>query len=155
MNNEDNYSFFGTIFSTQIKAQNLTGIEQVIISKVDEQMPLILDQLKEVVNINSCTSNIEGVKKVGSFFQKELEKIGFVVNWVVLPDSLKRAGHLFAFHKGKKGKRILLLGHMDTVFDLDQPFKPFSILGDSAATGQGVVEMKGGDIIMLASLQSL
>ena len=44
-----------------------------------------------------------------------------------MPDSIKRAVHLVATRKGNKGKKMLLLGHLDTVFEPDMPANPFTI----------------------------
>ena len=87
-----------------------------------------MNLLKESVNINSGTLNIEGVRKVGELYKKELEKAGFTCTWIAMPDSLKRAGHLVAERKGKKGKKLFLIGHLDTVFEPDMPFSPFTIV---------------------------
>ena len=114
-----------------------------------------MNLLKESVNINSGTFNIKGVKKVGELYGKELEKLGFTVKWIPMPDSLKRAGHLVAYRKGKKGKKLFLIGHLDTVFEPDMPENPFKILNDSTATGQGVNDMKGGDVLVIAALKAL
>jgi glutamate carboxypeptidase len=78
--------------------------------------------LKDAVNINSGTLNTAGVKQVGDLFKKEFEKIGFATTWVNLPDSLKRAGHLVAEKKGKAGKKLFLIGHLDTVFEKEMTF---------------------------------
>ena len=72
-----------------------------------------------------------------------------------MPDSVKRAGHLVAIRKGKKGKKLLLIGHLDTVFEPDMPANPFTVLNDSTATGQGVNDMKGGDVLVIAALKAL
>ena len=61
-----------------------------------------------------------------------------------MPASMQRAGHLVAQHKGKKGKRLFVIGHLDTVFELDMPFTKYTRLNDSTATGQSVNDMKGG-----------
>lgn len=112
--------------------------------------------LKESVDINSGTLNKEGVRKVGAVYARELEKLGFKTEWVNVPDALNRAGHLVATHAGKKGgKRIILIGHLDTVFEPDMPAGPFTMLNDSTATGQGVNDMKGGDVIIITALQAL
>ncbi|HCT24385.1 MAG TPA: peptidase M20, partial [Chitinophagaceae bacterium] len=89
-------------------------------------------------NINSGTFNINGVKAVGELYAKELRALGFTVEWIAMPDSLKRAGHLVAYRMGKKGKKLFLIGHLDTVFEPDMPANPFTMLNDSTATGQGV-----------------
>lgn len=65
-----------------------------------------------------------------------------------------RAGHLVAEHKGK-GKTLLLIGHLDTVFELASPFQQFKMVNDSTITGPGVGDMKGGDVVIIQSLQAL
>ena len=114
------------------------------------------EQLREqVVNINSGTLNVAGVRQVGAVFQKEFDALGFKTEWVAMPASMQRAGHLVARHSGTKGKKLFLIGHLDTVFELDMPFTKFTRLNDSTATGQGVNDMKGGDVVIVAALQAL
>jgi glutamate carboxypeptidase len=136
-------------------AQGLTKEEQQVMAWIDAHMPQAIEMLKESVNINSGTLNIEGVKKVGALFAKEFEKAGFATEWVAMPDSIKRAGHLVASRKSGKGKRLFLIGHLDTVFEPDMPANPFTMLNDSTATGQGVNDMKGGDVVVIMALQAL
>ncbi len=133
----------------------LNTTEKKIMARVKVDMNNSLQLLAESVNINSGTLNTDGVKKVGSVYAGELQKLGFTIEWVNEPDSLQRAGHLVATHAGKKGKRILLLGHLDTVFEPDMPIGPYKLLNDSTATGQGVIDMKGGDVMIIAALQAL
>jgi glutamate carboxypeptidase len=127
-------------------------------------MPRAIALLKESVNINSGTLNIAGVKKVGEIFAREFEKANFKTKWIPMPDSLRRAGHLVATigfnndpvgKKNTKGKKLFLIGHLDTVFEPDMPANPFTMLNDSTATGQGVNDMKGGDVVMIIALQAL
>jgi glutamate carboxypeptidase len=139
--------------------------EQKIMTYIDANMPRAIALLKESVDINSGTLNIEGVKKVGAIFAREFEKANFKTKWIPMPDSLRRAGHLVAsigFNpsaatnaKTNKGKKLFLIGHLDTVFEPDMPANPFTMLNDSTATGQGVTDMKGGDVIMVIALQAL
>jgi glutamate carboxypeptidase len=146
-------------------SQGLTKDEQQVMAWIDAHMPQAIEMLKESVNINSGTLNIEGVKKVGALFAKEFEKAGFTTEWVAMPDSIKRAGHLVASRRpggaaaskspSKKGKRLFLIGHLDTVFEPDMPVNPFTMLNDSTATGQGVNDMKGGDVVVIMALQAL
>ena len=145
---------FLSIFSNA-KAQRLSNIEEKIIAYVNQHMPATTDLLRETVDINSGTLNIAGVKKVGVIYGKELEKAGLKTEWITLPDSLKRAGHLVAYQKGKKGRKVFIIGHLDTVFEPDMPPNPWKILNDSTATGQGANDMKGGDVVVIAALQAL
>ena len=136
-------------------AAQMSTIENKVAAYIDEHLPAAIALLKETTNINSGTLHVEGVKKVGAIFGKELEKAGFKTSWITLPDSLKRAGHLVATRSGNKGKKIFIIGHLDTVFEPDMPANPFSMLNDSTATGQGVNDMKGGDVIVILALQAL
>ena len=143
--------------------KGLTKEEQQVLAWIDAHMPQAIELLKESVNINSGTLNIEGVKKVGALFAKEFEQAGFTTEWVAMPDSIKRAGHLVASrrpsaaatNKSTKGKRLFLIGHLDTVFEPDMPANPFTMLNDSTATGQGVNDMKGGDVVVIMALKAL
>jgi len=137
------------------QAQSLDANEKMVLTYIDEHLAENKKLLKETVNINSGTLNKEGVKKVGEIMARELQKAGLTTTWVSLPDSLNRSGHLVATRKGSKGKRIFLIGHLDTVFEPDMPANPFAMLNDSTATGQGVNDMKGGDVIVIAALQAL
>jgi glutamate carboxypeptidase len=136
-------------------AQSLSKTEQEIVRNINTDMPGTMDLLKESVNVNSGTFNIEGVKKVGELYAKELTALGFTTEWITLPDSLKRAGHLVAWRKGKKGKKLFLIGHLDTVFEPDMPKNPFAMTNDSTATGQGIGDCKGGDVLVIAALKAL
>jgi glutamate carboxypeptidase len=134
----------------------LTATEKQTIAHVKAHTIDALALLKETVDINSGTLNKEGVNKVGAVYIRELKKLGFTTEWIAEPDALNRAGHLVATHIGKKGgKRVMLLGHMDTVFEPDMPAGPYTLLNDSTATGQGVNDMKGGDVIIISALQAL
>jgi glutamate carboxypeptidase len=138
-----------------LNSQTLSKTELKIGAEVDAGMPSTMQLLRNSVNINSGTLNLAGVKAVGDMFAKELAAIGFAIDWIKLPDSLKRSGHLVATHKGTKGKKLLLVGHLDTVFEPDMPANPFTQLSDSTATGQGIVDMKGGDVMIMAALKAL
>ena len=162
---------FAMVVALSSTAQGLTKEEKQVMAWIDAHMPQAIELLKESVNINSGTLNIEGVKKVGALFAKEFEKAGFATEWVAMPDSIKRAGHLVASrrasaaatsassksssNKKAKGKRLFLIGHLDTVFEPDMPANPFTMLNDSTATGQGVNDMKGGDVVVIMALQAL
>jgi len=141
--------------SQSLWAQTLSPLEQKIVDAVNNKMAYAEALLKESVDINSGTLNIAGVKKVGDVFAREFSKAGLTPEWVPLPDSLRRAGHLVATRKGTKGKKLFLIGHLDTVFEPDMPPNPYKRLNDSTATGQGVNDMKGGDVVAIIALQVL
>jgi glutamate carboxypeptidase len=110
--------------------------------------------LEALVRVNSGTMNLAGVEQVGRMLTPEFEQLGFTVRWVPMA-KVGRAGHLIATHKGNgRGKRILLIGHLDTVFEPDSPFQGWKREGD-IVEGPGVGDMKGGDVVMLAALRAM
>lgn len=139
----------------KIFSQGLSDTEIKIMNWVKSNRIYAEKLLEEAVNINSGTFNIAGIKKTGEVFSRELKKAGLQTEWVSLPDSLKRAGHLVASRKGNKGKKVFIIGHLDTVFEPDMPFTPYTKINDSTATGQGVNDMKGGDVVVVMALQAL
>jgi glutamate carboxypeptidase len=135
--------------------QKLSAEEKKLVERIDKNYQETVALLEEVVNINSGSLNLEGVREVGRVFEREFQKIGFQTEWVDVPAGVKRAGHFVATRTGTKGKKLFLIGHLDTVFEKDMPFTPFTWLNDSTATGQGANDMKGGDVLVLASLKAL
>lgn len=146
---------FALFISLVVGGQSLTPVEKKLIQTVEQQMEQTVQLLRQSVDINSGTYNIAGVRAVGELYAKELRALGFTVEWISLPDSLKRAGHLVAYRKGTKGKKLFLIGHLDTVFEPDMPANPFTQLNDSTATGQGINDMKGGDVAIIAGLKAM
>ncbi|PZX60261.1 glutamate carboxypeptidase [Algoriphagus ratkowskyi] len=143
------------LFSTALFSQKISSTEERLIAEVEKNYKETLALLEEVTNINSGSLNLEGVEAVARVFEREFKSIGFDTEWYKLPAEAKRAGHFIATRKGSKGKKIFLIGHLDTVFEKDMPFTPFTYLNDSIATGQGVNDMKGGDVMIFASLKAL
>lgn len=135
-------------------SQKLSKKETQILKLVDKHYDESIQFLEKVVNINSGTNNTPGVRDVGRLFDEQYKQIGFATQWIDMPADMKRAGHLFAEHKGAKGKRLLLIGHLDTVFEPDSPLQKWNA-NDSIAVGPGVNDMKGGDVIMLYALKAL
>jgi glutamate carboxypeptidase len=98
--------------------------------------------------------NPAGVRQVGAFFEREFGALGFATRWVEMPPEMQRAGHLFAERLAGAGPTILLIGHLDTVFEPDSPFQSFRREG-SIAHGPGTEDMKGGDLVILHALRAL
>jgi glutamate carboxypeptidase len=132
----------------------LSATEQRIVAAVKERTPAALQFLEKVVNVNSGTMNPEGVREAGALFRAELDALGFRTRWIDMPPEMRRAGHLVATHEGTHGKRLLLIGHIDTVFEKTSPVTPWDRRGDRVR-GQGVADMKGGDVIVLQALHAL
>lgn len=150
------FLLIGLFVSTiSIKAQSLNSIEQKLIEQTEKNYPQMMELLKASVNINSGTFNVKGVQAVGELYANELKALGFTIEFIKLPDSLKRGAHLVAYRKGKSGKKIFLIGHLDTVFEPDMPANPFTVLNDSTITGQGINDMKGGDVMIIAAMKAM
>lgn len=135
-------------------AQSLTPEEEHIVAIVKANAPKALELLEKSVNINSGTMNHNGVREVGKVFRAEFDKLGFKTQWIDMPKEMRRAGHLVATREGKQGKRVLLIGHLDTVFEADAPMQKWERHGERAS-GQGVNDMKGGDVIIIEALRAL
>ena len=119
-------------------------------NSVDEATAL----LETLVNVNSGTLNMEGVRAVGAVLRAELDTLGFTTRWIDQPEEMNRGGHLFAHHQGGGKKKVLMIGHLDTVFEPDDAFQQFSRQGNKAI-GPGVEDMKSGDVIILYALKAL
>jgi glutamate carboxypeptidase len=135
-------------------AAGLDTQEQQIVAHVKRLTPGALKLLERSVLINSGTLNPAGVREVGAVFAAEFDALGFSTRWVDMPAEMRRAGHLVAERSGSQGKRVLLIGHLDTVFEKDSPVPPWQNDG-MRVRGQGVSDMKGGDVIMLLALRAL
>lgn len=139
-----------------VRAQStasLTAAERTIVSAVDSHNAEALALLERIVNINSGTMNFTGVRQVGDVLRAEFDALGFTTRWVD-GAAFRRAGHLIAEHPGP-GPKILLIGHLDTVFEPSSPFQRYELLNDSTAKGPGIIDMKGGDVILLHALKAL
>lgn len=142
------------LFSTVVPAQEISSSEQKMLQFLRKHEKEQIDFLERTVNINSGTMNPEGVREVGMLYKKELDELGFETRWISMPDSLNRGGHLFAEMNGGKGKTILLIGHLDTVFEKDHPFQTFDRDGD-IGTGPAANDMKGGNAMIIYALKAL
>ena len=134
-------------------AAGLTPTERRLVTAVDRHTTDAVALLERAVAINSGTLNLPGVRRTGELFAEEFERLGFRTRWVD-GAAWGRAGHLIAEH-GSRGPKVVLVGHLDTVFEPSSPFQSFTRVDPSTATGPGVIDMKGGDVIMLLALRAL
>jgi glutamate carboxypeptidase len=147
-------------FAVALLALFTAGSASAALSSAEKRMAAVVDAaqerdvalLQKLVDQNSGTRNFAGVRAVAAMMQAELEPLGFTVRWVPMPQT-GRAGHLVAEHKGQ-GKHILLIGHMDTVFEKDSPFQKLVRRGNTVE-GPGVSDMKGGLVIMISALRAM
>lgn len=141
------------ILASGTRAQ-IVGEEAAMVAWIERQTGEIETLVERLVDINSGTMNHAGVREVGAILDEELIELGFETEWVELPAEVERAGHLFARRSGDRGKRLLLIGHLDTVFEQDDTFQEFVRHG-SWASGPGSVDMKSGNVVIIFALKAL
>lgn len=138
----------------QVQAAPLDANEQRMADWIDAHAEDAIALLEETVNISSGTMNHAGVRKVGAVMRRELDALGLETEWIELPPEMQRAGHLFGRKMSGSGKKFVLIGHLDTVFEADDDFQAFARDGDTA-TGPGVEDMKGGNVVIVYALKAL
>jgi glutamate carboxypeptidase len=106
-------------------------------SWIVEQQPSFIKALEELVNINTFTSNTAGVDQGMNVFGTLAESMGLHVEVIHGRHRLVKAGN-------GKGKRLLLIAHMDTVHPLDGAFQKYEVQEDGYITGPGIGDIKGG-----------
>ena len=125
-----------------------------MIRTVDAEQERTVSMLETWVNQNSGSLNSPGVEAVGRMLRAELEPLGFKVDWIDMKRA-GRAGHIVARHKANgRGKRMLLIGHLDTVFEPDHAFQRWERKGDRGI-GPGSGDDKGGMAVMIAALRAM
>ena len=128
--------------------------EQRMVEWIDAQAEDAISLVEETVNISSGTMNHEGIRAVRDVMIRELDSLGLETEWIELPPEMDRAGHLFGRKMSGSGKKFVLIGHLDTVFEADDNFQAFQRDGD-IATGPGVEDMKGGNAVIIYALKAL
>jgi glutamate carboxypeptidase len=143
------------VTSTAAAAAGLSDLERALGRAVDARREESVALLERVVNQNSGTMNFAGVRAVGEVFRGQLDEMGFRTRWID-GAPFSRAGHLVA-ERAPAGAavRVLLIGHLDTVFEPDSPFQRLERLDGDRARGPGATDMKGGDVVMLLALRAL
>jgi glutamate carboxypeptidase len=143
-----------TLAAAPAAAQALSPEEARIVAWIDAHADSAVALLERSVNVNSGTMNPAGVRRVGEIYAAELDEAGFATRWIEMPPEMNRAGHLFAERSGDRGKKLLLIGHLDTVFEEDSPFQRFVREG-GRARGPGINDMKGGNVVIAYALRAL
>lgn len=138
--------------------------EQELVNWLESQEEEMIALLERLTNINTGSLNKQGVDELAAFFASELRELGFTTSSlpgdvIAMPScpgsnyNIDVADHLLATRTGDSS-RLLLMGHLDTVFPLDSPFQTFR-REDDTVYGPGVADMKGGLVIMLYALKAL
>ena len=143
---------------------SLSPQEIQLTSWVDQRQVVMIDELASHVNINTGTANIDGINTYRDLLEQNLIDLGFKTEQHS-SDSIpvlncsggehQIANHLVATRKGSSKRRILINGHLDTVFSKGDDFQTLEIAQDGTLKGPGVADMKGGMVIMLNSLRAL
>lgn len=132
----------------------LSASERQMVKTIEAERGRSVALLQRLVEVNSGTRNLPGVTRVGVLMRAELEALDFKVTWLPMAET-QRAGHLIAVHAGAgTGKRLLLIGHLDTVFEADSPFQHWLQHG-STAQGPGAGDDKGGMVVIVAALRAM
>ena len=129
-------------------------VEQSMIDWIDAHQQEAIDLLETTVNIGSGTMNLEGVRKVGAVMRRELDGLGLQTEWIDFPPEMQRAGHLVGRQSAADGRRFLLIGHLDTVFEADDAFQAFTRDGN-IGHGPGIDDMKSGNVVIVYALKAL
>ena len=148
------FAFVAAIIVSGPAAAELSRPEQAMLRTVDAEQPRTVALLQRMVDQNSGTMNIVGVESVRRMVEPEFQQLGFKTEWIDMK-AAGRAGHLVARHAGsRKGKRLLLIAHLDTVFEPDSPFQRWQADGDKAH-GPGAGDDKGGIAVIVAALRAM
>jgi len=125
-----------------------------MIRTVDAERARTTAMLQRWVDQNSGTMNLAGVEAVRRMVEPEFRQLGFTTEWIDMK-AAGRAGHFVARHKGSRsGKRLLLIAHLDTVFEPDSPFQRWTLNGDRGR-GPGAGDDKGGIAVIVAALRAM
>lgn len=136
------------------------------LSWVDSRFDSMRDALIELANINSGSHNVIGVKRVADAVAALFAPLGGTSERLTLPalESIDDDGRLVQHALGEAVRirkrhdapvKVLLCGHLDTVFSADNPFQHVRPLDSNRLNGPGVADLKGGLIVMLTALQAL
>jgi len=146
-------SLCGTALAAPRDKNALDSKEDAMVAYIATQQEQAIQLLETVVDINSGTMNFAGVRKTGDVFEPRFAALGFKTQWID-GKAFGRAGHLVA-HRAGKGKHVLLIGHLDTVFEPTSPFQKYQRVDANIAGGPGTADMKGGIVVALAALAAL
>jgi len=125
----------------------------------------MLDEVQSWCAINTGTANIEGLAKQADVLRNAFSKLPGKVELIdpspvtaIAADGSEfdkaHGQHMVLRVRPTANRRILLTGHMDTVFPVDHPFQNQTWLEDGVLNGPGVADMKGGIAVMLHALMA-
>lgn len=136
-----------------------------LVETIKSKQKTMVEQLHQFCTINSGTTNLEGLAVMANALQTAYQPIADVIRVKKLqPLSIinmsgdtttQHCGDiLFISKRPHLKRRILLSGHMDTVYAANNPFQQLTYINDNYVNGPGVADMKGGLIVMLHALSA-
>ncbi len=131
---------------------DVSGLKQLL----DSKLPTTLEILKQMVEINSFTTNIEGVDRLGRLTSETFAPLGFSPEFIRSANP-RFGSHLVMTRPGRSGKSIALISHLDTVFPPEEEARNdfrWSVEGDRIF-GPGTHDIKGGTAMMWLVLSAL
>lgn len=134
-----------------------------LLSLLRANQKTMVEQLHEFCEINSSSDNLPGLATMHGALQKAFSPIADLIESHHLPSvpiitmagetTLQSCGDiLFIRKRPHLQHRVLLSGHMDTVYPATQFFQTLTYINDNCVNGPGVADMKGGLIVMLHAL---
>ena len=125
----------------------------------------MLEQVRAWAAINSGSSNLDGLERMAAVYANAFSALGEVVLIDPAPSDVMEADgavrarehgrHLRLVVRPDAPVRLLLTGHMDTVYGADHPFQQVAWREPGVLGGPGVADMKGGIAVMLAALKAV
>jgi len=148
----------------QANPTQLSEQETQLVEWIQARQPAMLKDLTTYVDINTGTFNHEGLNHFRDLLETTFHSLGF--DTAVQPGGkidllsckdrkMVFADHLLARRTGKKPTRVLLNGHLDTVFPKDDEFQAMTVEADGTLKGPGVLDMKGGIVVLTYALKAL
>ena len=123
-----------------------------VLQAIEAKEQQALQFLEQLVNIDSGIDHPAGIEQVAHLVGDRLAAMGFDVQYINYPGVCT---HLLAHKQGATDTKVMVTGHMDTVFPRGTAAaRPFTIR-DGQAYGPGVLDMKGGITTALLALESL
>jgi glutamate carboxypeptidase len=117
-----------------------------------------VETLQEMVNVDCGSYTPAGVNRIADMCELRLQRHGWTVERTAHTpaDGEPQLGDLIVGRlEGSAGPRVLMIGHMDTVFDegtaLERPFR----IDGTRAFGPGVSDMKGGLLMGFEAVELL
>ena len=146
------------------KTTRLSDQEKILVNWIQSQQAAMLHDLETYVNINTGTFNHAGLNRFRDLLETEFKNLGFETSLnpggeinLLTCHRMKMvfADHLLAQRSGGSSKKLLLNGHLDTVFPKDDEFQTMKVETNGTLKGPGVLDMKGGIVTLIYALRAL